>query len=305
MFSTKMQNDFMKEFFKIQEKGGEMWPNWQNNFNYSPEENTMDNLNKWIKKNQEMFLNNISLVDGNQIKDVFNKMSEGMSSYTNLFNFWQELQKQTVEDKASENVQEFINKWKDDYIKMLSENVMSEMPNNIVELTKEPMKLFKIYNDYNFNFMDPFSVSSKEYFENSPFSDKEYVKSYQTYINTLNEFFTMFREKAVETMEIIVVDYQNMMKEGNAPKDFNEFYNYWFNRNNDVVNELLGTDEFSKLLAKLSKESLNYKKNHDIILEKQVKWMPFPLKSDMRSLYKTIYDLRKEVKSLKKQLNGR
>jgi hypothetical protein len=151
--------------------------------------------------------------------------------------------------------------------------------------------------------MEPFNINSKEDSEKNPFLNKQYMDSYESYVNTLKEFFAMFREKAVETMEAMVIDYENMMKEGNVPKTFKEFYNYWFNKNNKVVSEILGTDEFSKLLAKLSKESLNYKKNHDVVIEKQLEWMPFPLKSDMRSLYKTIYDLRKEVKTLKKQMN--
>ena len=334
MESRKMQNDFMKEFFNVQEKGLDMWKegmekakeiypsnflnvnnfinpmeayekwsSWQNDFMTVSEDNPMAMLNKWIKKNQEMFTSNANSVEANHVKDVFNKMSGGLASYTNLFSFWQDLQAHVGENDTIQNIQEFVNKWKDKYVKMLSDSALLEIPSNITELTKDPMKLFKAYYESNFNFMDPLSMISKEYFEKSPFANNDYVESYKTYMKTLEEFFTVFREKIAETMESIILDYQKMVKGGSIPKTFKEFYSYWFNKNNEVINGILETEEFSKLLARLSKESLNYKKNYDMILEKQMEWMPFPLKSDMKSLYKTIYDLRKEVKSLKKQIN--
>jgi hypothetical protein len=65
---------------------------------------------------------------------------------------------------------------------------------------------------------------------------------------------------------------------------------------------LFSTEEYSKLQSKVLDASVNFKKEYDKLLEKQLEFLPFPSKSDMDGVYQTLDDLKREVRDLKKRV---
>jgi hypothetical protein len=95
--------------------------------------------------------------------------------------------------------------------------------------------------------------------------------------------------------------YSNM-QEGVEYKDFMALYNEWLSINDKVYVELFSTEEYSKLQAELSTISLTLKKEMSGQLEKMLVNVPVVPRSEMDELYKTVYELKKKVSSLEKQL---
>jgi predicted nucleic acid-binding Zn-ribbon protein len=104
-------------------------------------------------------------------------------------------------------------------------------------------------------------------------------------------------------METIVQGYQRMGEDANQPKTFREFYQYWWTKNEDAYQNLFKTEEFSKLLGQVSEASFEFKKSFDQFLEQQLKLLPIPTKTDLDSLYKTVYELKKQVRAMAKKLS--
>jgi polyhydroxyalkanoate synthesis regulator phasin len=107
--------------------------------------------------------------------------------------------------------------------------------------------------------------------------------------------------KAVESLGEKI--YKNM-QDGVQYKNFMEIYNEWLSINDKVYVELFSTDEYSKLQAELSTISLTLKKEVNGQLEKMFVNLPLVPRSEMDELYKTVYELKKKINTLEKQLDG-
>ena len=54
-----------------------------------------------------------------------------------------------------------------------------------------------------------------------------------------------------------------MLEEGTNPKLYKQFYEYWMKQNKVAYQNLIGTDEFSKLIEQVLEAGTNYRKNFD------------------------------------------
>lgn len=128
------------------------------------------------------------------------------------------------------------------------------------------------------------------------------ISSLITFINTLNEYIATLVKTSQDTFEKITKDYQSMALDGTNPKTYKEFYEYWWKQNEAAYLQLFGTSEFARLIAQLLDAGVNFKKKYDDMLEKQLELLPYPTKTDMDSVYKTLDTLKREVRALKKEL---
>jgi len=60
------------------------------------------------------------------------------------------------------------------------------------------------------------------------------------------------------------------------------------------------TDEFAKVFDDFSDRYAQYMIAQNKVYERMLAFLPIPTNTDMKSLYRTVYDLRKEVRDLKK-----
>src|SRR5690606_1163222 len=80
-------------------------------------------------------------------------------------------------------------------------------------------------------------------------------------------------------------------------------YQEWLNIGDKVFVELFESDEYSQLMAEVSAIQMKLRKEYETQIEKSMSGFPIATKSELDELYKTIYDLKKEVRQLVKMLD--
>lgn len=299
----------------------------------------MESYQAFLKKSYDSFFNMLNpLSKGSSDNRFFN----AMDTYQSVYRFWEDLVTKTAK-KDLFNVDSFYNSWKDSYTNLFSADWIQnplqfqELLKEPLEISQmlfntqwnffqpwiddseafqkileksisgdknaalDYIKLFrKDYEKTYGKFFDvPVLGMSRQHFE----KQLQSMDSYLSYLNALNEFFATINKVGSETMETIVKEYQNMLENGTQPKTFKEFYEYWWKQNEEAYLNLFKTDDFSQLLGHVVDASVILKKNFDKYLEEQLDFLPFSKNSDMKSLYKTVYDLKKQVKSLNSKVD--
>ena len=122
-------------------------------------------------------------------------------------------------------------------------------------------------------------------------------------MTTYMEFFGQVFKVSQETMLKVITDYSEMLKEEKQPKTMEEFNKYWAREIDKSFDKIYLTDDFSKLISTVVDSTMELKKESDKLMEEYMAILPIPKKSDMDSLHKTIYNLKKEVRTLKKELD--
>ncbi|NMW84817.1 poly(R)-hydroxyalkanoic acid synthase [Peptoniphilus sp. AGMB00490] len=126
-----------------------------------------------------------------------------------------------------------------------------------------------------------------------------------TFIGNYLELSIMISNLINESTENVVKESFEMIKEGKAPKTYEEFYNYWKAKTSEEFDTLFYSDEFSKFLGNFVDSLMLLKIDLDRVIEESLKWVPIPTNSDMDSLYKTVYELKKEVRNLKRHIRDK
>ncbi len=103
-----------------------------------------------------------------------------------------------------------------------------------------------------------------------------------------------------ENLDDMIKKYFEMAEQNTQPKTFHEFFIYWSNELEKIFDSYFATPEYSKLLGQLSSVAMDYKMEMQKLVEKYLSDTPIVTRSEINSLYKTIYELKKEVKALKK-----
>ena len=117
--------------------------------------------------------------------------------------------------------------------------------------------------------------------------------SYYQMVIALAEMLALVGEVSKDSMITIIEQFQKMAQEGKAPQSLREFYNIWCNVNEQAFEKLFATDQFARVFCAFAQKSCLFKIKLDKVLENTLSWAPFPKNSEMKNLYKTVYDLRK------------
>lgn len=124
------------------------------------------------------------------------------------------------------------------------------------------------------------------------------------YINTMNQFAAAMIKVNQETLQKVITEYQQMLVSGNSPRTYKEFYDYWWKTNEEAYLKLFATTEFSEVLSQVLDAGVTYKKELDQVMEKQLEFLPYPKKTDMDSVYKTLDSMKREIRFLKKEISA-
>ncbi|WP_312649120.1 poly(R)-hydroxyalkanoic acid synthase subunit PhaE [Aminipila sp.] len=299
----------------------------------------MDFYKKMIDFNNKLF----SSFNGGNVYEIFKKMSFGTDVYYNVYKLWEDLNKQAFKPAMNEYTdiyrkwkEEYMSFVKKSYIAYLPDPIQAfvKEPMEIMEIYKEFIEKFYgpwiesneelsdymvkgayknpiAYLDFIKLWKDNYSKSfgkilnspamglNKEYFE----KQRESMDTFVKYLTFLGEFSANLFSVSQKTMEDILNNYAEMLKSGTQPKTFKGFYEYWSKENENAYLKLFNTEDFSKLFSELVDSSMVFKSRYDSLIEEYLKYIPIPTKSEMKSLYKTVYDLKKQVKDAKKELN--
>lgn len=355
-----MQESFMDQWFGTQKKMVDTWKETMNSFSGMSESKSEDDkeekedffkasmktvqesYDKWINQANDRFLKDMNTFQKSS-QEALTKMFGGASLYQDLGKFWADLTSNvTGKDK---DIKAFYEKWNDNYMKMMTDYYVSNMPEPMQMFFKEPMNIFQMYKGSSNKFFNPWNEElekmsslltksmtgdSESYAEfnkiwNEKFSDtfgkvftmpefsmnREQMQKQMGMLNemvkfstTMNQFYATMAKQTQETFKDLVKSYQDMVKDGTNPKSFKEFYDFWLTRNEESFRDLFSTDDYSKMVAQVLDAQVNVKKEFDNFMEKQLEFLPYPTKTDMDSVYKTIDTLKREVRDLKKEITA-
>ena len=96
----------------------------------------------------------------------------------------------------------------------------------------------------------------------------------------------------------------NMAKEGKSINSVRELNRLWLDMADEVFTEMLASDEHNQLQNEVSRAGLTYRIEMQKVTEMLLKNFNIPTRSELDDTYRTLYELRKEVKTLKKTLGG-
>jgi len=116
----------------------------------------------------------------------------------------------------------------------------------------------------------------------------------------LNKLTTGALTKSVETVMTTLVEKSKRGEKIESVRDLNRL---WINSADDVFTKMYASEEYLKLQRELSSAAMTYKIRQQGVIEMVLKSLNLPTRSELDDAYKTLYELRKEVKSLKKALH--
>ncbi|MBP6456108.1 MAG: hypothetical protein KA275_05200, partial [Chitinophagaceae bacterium] len=112
----------------------------------------------------------------------------------------------------------------------------------------------------------------------------------------------MMYKKGTESLEKFALTLQEKMQKGESMDSFMSFYTEFLNNMDTNFVDLFSSDDFSAIQSELSSIGMKMKKEMDGQMEKAMSSLPIVSRTEMDELYKTVYELNKEVKNLKKEL---
>lgn len=107
-----------------------------------------------------------------------------------------------------------------------------------------------------------------------------------------------------EAMNEFAENVYTKMKNGDDMSNFMNVYSEWLNTNDKHLTALFATAEYSKLQAELNTFGMKLKQHMNAQMEKAIKNVPVVPRSEMDELYKTVYELRKRISMLEKQIDA-
>jgi hypothetical protein len=119
---------------------------------------------------------------------------------------------------------------------------------------------------------------------------------------SMGELLAIVTKTSKESFVAIADKVQKDLAAGKTITTFRDFYNVWYSVTEAAYEALLSTDAFAKAFGDFADKYGQFMMAQNKILERMLSNLPIPTNTDMKSLYKTVYDLRKDVRDLKKAL---
>ena len=118
------------------------------------------------------------------------------------------------------------------------------------------------------------------------------------------ELVALINDTWQESGKKLVTSYQNAIAEGKTIATYRDFYNLWFKETEGALEALFDTDEFAKTFGNFADVWCQWTIANNKVIERTLSQLPIPTKTDMESLYKTVYELRKAVRDLNRELDA-
>ncbi len=128
------------------------------------------------------------------------------------------------------------------------------------------------------------------------------LDKYSKYLEKNTEFQHKMYIAGNESINEVLNTVAKMIKDGAEIKSYNEFFKLWVDTNEKAYLKLFETNEFSKLQAELLESALDIRGCFNKLIEKSMADFPVPMRSEMDDLYRTVYELKKKVRTLEKQV---
>lgn len=123
------------------------------------------------------------------------------------------------------------------------------------------------------------------------------------YMAKINQMQTMLYKTSVSAWEKVMQTMVERTSEGNAPTDFNQFYNEWSAINEKEFVALFNTDEYAALQADLIKLNSELSRASEKQMEAFLQPYPVVFRSQLEEVYKVNHELRGRINDLEKKID--
>jgi len=130
------------------------------------------------------------------------------------------------------------------------------------------------------------------------------VNSYTELNIVLAEFYSSIEGaamQALQTMQERLAEVQS--EKGAEPLSFRDVYSLWWQTNEQVYEELFKTEEFGRLLGQVVDRGMQFRTDLQSYIEEITKELPFPNRSEMDHLYKAVYEMKHQIRSMSQELS--
>ena len=288
----------------------------------------------WTKMGQALPFKNMfgAMPNMESLTQMWTGKIPGMDAYTKLFDMW----------KGLEDPIAFLQNYQEKYTDFMQEVLKNFLRAGSMALFEQPQDLAKTCVDFYKNFLSPwmqidagimeriaagarhayidfftdFTTKYEESVEKifsmmgmgaNRESNEDLMKVMNAYIKmlfTAGELSVLISDSIRDSAKVLVDRYQQNIKEGKVVTTFRDFYNLWYSVTEEVLLGLLNTDDFSKVFGDFSDKYAQYMIALNKVQERMLASLPIPTNSDMNSLYRTVYDLRKAVRDLTREIEG-
>ncbi len=296
----------------------------------------------FFKNIEEANMDMISKMSGTS-REVYERMKESNATYYNMYKLWSDATKEVLnenKEKSEEaysawkedfrkNVLENYMAYVPDSIRGLSDRLLElgtsyeQIMGMLWEPWQESASLFNdcmvkaftmepsAYREFLQGWRETYKATFskiqdmpivgilREHLENQEKS----IDKYYEYVSVAGDFWGRIFEIASDTTEQVFQDYLEILEEGKELKTYDDFYEYWSSLIVKAYDKLFLSDDFSKVAGGVINAMSDFKAYFDKLLEDYLQLWPIPKNSDMKSLYKTVYDLKKEVRSLRSEMD--
>jgi hypothetical protein len=125
---------------------------------------------------------------------------------------------------------------------------------------------------------------------------------FSLYLGKSMEYKQLMYTTGLTSMGKVVETVAEKIKSGEEMTKFEDFFNLWLEVNEKNYKALFQTEDFSKRQGELLEADLKVRKHFSQLMELYLYDFPVALRSEMDDLYKTVYELKKKVKNLEKQV---
>jgi len=117
-------------------------------------------------------------------------------------------------------------------------------------------------------------------------------------------FYTAMFEVIRGSTRKVVEEFMAKAASGEQSKTFEEFYKYWAKQVSATYDKVLFSEQYARLAGSMVDEMARFKSAYNELWEFYLAQLPLAKKTYMDALYKTVYELKKEIRSLKKEIKG-
>ena len=332
--------DLMKQYENFMAQQQNMMAN-MNKFWESFPQLSQDPLAAWQSAMNNLNPLELSKKMGLEESQVFEKVLNANKFYLSMYNFYDDLKNHYVAP-AVEELEKISKDSIANFDTMFRESLLPLLPNELKPFVENPYDFSKTVVDVTSNFFAPWKETMPEMTEalmKAPLSKEqlsEYVKlwkeNYNSTVGALmkspamgqNRELIEQQNKAVDaaadmlltTIEFLgqissvtstqgklsIEDWLKELQNNAEPKSFKEFFKYWTGKIEGELEKFFYTEEYAKLMGRTLEANLRFKIESNKLAERYLADTPIVTKGQVDSLYKTVYQLKREVRALKKEL---
>lgn len=303
------------------ETGTQMWKSWFDLMGAVPNPSSLHKIQPEVQNVTKRFLDNRELlvrflkISVDAWKDIFPKVQTGDNWQDVLMNYTQQMQQQLNDFTTSylkigkdtgelwqlyiQEMQNFSQLWLDPL--GLSMGTMSKA------VTGHSSALIELNNLYwNLLYEETFGslMQSPILGPTREFSGK-LLSGFEAWRNLYQasvDYQIILADIQVRSFEALMKKLVSLAEKGEQVKDWKHFQQLWSEVADDVFADAFCQEDNLKIRGKFLNALNSYRIQQQELMELSMKMMNMPLRSEVDEIHHTIYELRKEVKSLKKKL---